>query len=372
MNISKFKYFNLLFILLVSCAHIEAPSGGEGDKTPPLVESISIKNAQLNFNDSQIELEFNKYMNRNSVIENISISPKIKFTPKWSGKTLTISFNEKLARNTTYSLQILGNYKDYYNNSSTESFFRTFSTGNKIDTGKISGKILTNNQKSKIYIFAYDLKNKNKDSINYFTETPDYKTAVGTNRKFTIPALKDGKYRIIAVNDLDKNGLISAHKDSIGIATLDPIVLNSKTDDIYIIMSKKADNVKIDTVKKDKAKKKDINQAIDTMKKDTLTPVYMKVSGSINNFSNKDKLSLLFYNNSNKYITQIDKNGNYNIEKMLAGTYNIIIFVDANNNNKFDKGKLKPFAFCEKFYSLEQKLTVRKNWDITDFIIEWK
>ena len=354
-----------ILVLLASCAHIEAPSGGEGDKTPPLIEQSSLKNAQLNFTDSEIELKFNKYMNRNSVFENLTISPKIKFTPKWSGKKLTIKFNEPLEDETTYSLQLSGKYRDYYNNLATDPFFLTFSTGNKIDTGKISGKIITENIKNKITIFAYNINDDEKDTINYFTEVPDYKTtAVATNGKFTIPALKDGKYRIIALEDLDNNGLISP-KDNIGLPAYDPIITNAKSDFMNIIMGGSVNKNLIDSLEKDTTSAK-----LDSLAEE---PIFMEVSGKIDNFEviqKQDNMYILFYNKKNEYTVKIEEKGNYKFEQFLEGTYNIIVFNDKNKNGKFDKGSLIPFEFCETFYTTNQTLIVRKNWNITDFLIE--
>ena len=103
MKVMKNNKFNLMISLLIlfaySCANIQAPSGGPPDKTPPVVETISPLNKTLNFAESKIILQFDKYMNKNSVTENIYILPSAKMKFDWSGKKLAINFDNLKIRN---------------------------------------------------------------------------------------------------------------------------------------------------------------------------------------------------------------------------------------------------------------------------------
>ncbi len=234
-----YKTIFFLFILLgmlTQCAHIEAPSGGEGDKTPPQVVDISVASNELNFDENKITIKFNKYMDRTTVIENLNISPTVKYNYSWNGKAVTVKFDSELVQNTTYSLQLGGNYSDYYKNTASEGFFVVFSTGNAIDTGKIEGKIIGKSPEG-IAIFVFALDGKNADSIDFTQVTPEYKSIIGANGNFTIPALKDGKYRIFALKDKDKDGLITQNHDTLWIASADPVVKNGKSDVINFTKS---------------------------------------------------------------------------------------------------------------------------------------
>ena len=249
----KLLFFKLIFLLLIiflfnGCANIVAPSGGEGDKTPPVVKNASIKQAQTNFSDAQIALEFNKFMNRNTVAENIIISPTTRFLCRWKGKKVSIIFSDSLKENTTYSIQLGGAFSDYFGNVAKEPYFIYFSTGDIIDTGKIEGKIITEKAEG-YYIFCYIIDGFASDSaidtastdstdeikIDYLTKIPDYKVQIGTSGNFTIPALKDGKYRVIAVRDADKDGLVTQIRDTIGVPVFDPVVQNGVSDFVQII-----------------------------------------------------------------------------------------------------------------------------------------
>ncbi len=371
-------YFYILFLsfIFISCANIASPTGGEGKNKVPTIIKCSIDNETINFNKKEIEIEFNNYMNRTSVIENIGIFPKIKYNYKWKGKKLIIYFNENLLENTTYSFQITANYKDYYDISPQETFFIVFATGDNIDNGQISGNLIGNQNKNGINVFVYNITKINANNINYYTDEPDYKTIIGTNGKFIIPALKDGKYRIIIVEDNDKNGLITANIDNIGIPCFDPTLINGKQEsEINIIINKEL--LKKDTINKEN----DINKIY---QQDTITKQdsniskqeeFLIVSGIIPQYDTLKKygnILLVFYNDKEENIVEIDKEGKFKFDKAKVETYNILFFVDSNNNNKFDKGKLIPFEHCELFFPAEQMLKIRKNWNITDFIISTK
>jgi hypothetical protein len=198
-------------ILLAGCANIVAPSGGEGEKTLPTILAISFKNGVTNFNQNNFTISFSNYMNRNTVTDNIIISPFTKYTYKWSGKEVKIIFQDTLIPNTTYSIQLISGYSDYYSNVATESFYSVFSTGNIVDTGLIRGKIITSEPKG-YYIFGYLINQQDTIKIDYTKKTPDYKVIVASDGSFILPALKNGKYRVIAVKDIDKDGLVNQLK----------------------------------------------------------------------------------------------------------------------------------------------------------------
>jgi uncharacterized protein (DUF2141 family) len=220
----------LITAIILGCANVVAPSGGDGIKTIPVVVCCSANNGLTNFNKKNISIEFNSYMNRNVVIENLQISPAIKYSYKWSAKTLTITFIEELKTNTTYSIFLGGKYSDYYGNTAENPFYTCFSTGDIIDSCKISGKLFTTNTDG-YYIFCYSY----RDSINYLKDIPEYKTLVGGNGIFIIPALKDGKYIVLAVKDIDKDGVITQLKDTIGIPQFVSEITNCLSKNVELI-----------------------------------------------------------------------------------------------------------------------------------------
>lgn len=236
----KCIYVSVLIAFLAGCANIQAPSGGPPDKEPPKVVEFAPLDKTINFDADRIEIVFDKYMNKNSVVENTYILPSTKMQFDWSGKKLIIEFDEKLKPNTTYSLNISADYSDLKDNKAAESFNLIFSTGAVIDSGLIAGKVFTE-QKQSLFVFAYDISSMNSDTLNPITTLSDYKVQVGSNGSFNINGLKDGKYRLFAVVDKFKDGMISDGQDLFSSALKDFEVVGSRSDDALFRLGRNAD-----------------------------------------------------------------------------------------------------------------------------------
>ena len=150
----KILKYCLLFLFFISgCAVIESPKGGEKDKTPPKILEIEPKGG-INYKSKTVTFEFSQYMDKNKVIENISISPTTELKFDWSGKSLEVEFVKDLDSNTTYSLNLGTDYTDYLQNKPEEALSYIFSTGNTIDSGSIEGNLFSKETQG-VYIFAY-------------------------------------------------------------------------------------------------------------------------------------------------------------------------------------------------------------------------
>lgn len=223
--------FKLIFYLIFfsfflnNCANIQMPSGGPKDKTPPAVISYEPSDRTLNYNENYIKIEFSKWVDRNKVIQNISISPPVDLQYSWSGKELEINFQNKLKEQTTYSFLIGTEYTDLKGNKPDSAFSLTFSTGNKIDTGRIEG-FLVGEKSAGALIYCYRIDDKNPDTLNFENSPAEYKTQVGGNGLFSLRALPDGLYRVIAVKTDFKDNLFHPNTDFFGAATKDFEVKN--------------------------------------------------------------------------------------------------------------------------------------------------
>lgn len=236
-NLWKYSFL----LLLYSCANVQAPSGGPPDTTPPKIVETKPANRTTNFQENKVTLKFDKYMNKNSVLENIYIQPITNAEFNWSAKQLEIVFTENLLENTTYTINLGTDYTDFYNNKPQNAFTLIFSTGNKIDTGVINGTVLTTEPQG-LYVFAYNITNLNPDTINYFTTTPNYRVQVGSSGEFSLQGLADGKYRLILVKDVFKDVLINENQDFFSNTYKDFTVKNSYSQDALYRFGKVADN----------------------------------------------------------------------------------------------------------------------------------
>ena len=208
----------LIILFSAGCANIQSPPGGEGDKTAPYVEITNPQDGTTNFDGDEIEIEFDDYMNRSKVLENLRITPEVKAEYDWNATTLSIEFIEPLKENTTYAINIGTDYSDYYNNSPEKAFSMIFSTGSKLDSGSISGKLSAEDTKGK-FLFLYKLESGEFPDI--FEDEPDYFVNTGSSGEFRFVALKPGTYRLIAIDDKFQNRIYDDEVDAYGTALSD-------------------------------------------------------------------------------------------------------------------------------------------------------
>ena len=206
----------LLFFFLCSCANQLAPPGGEVDKIPPKIEYVYPAQGTVNFDKDYIEIKFSEYVDKRSVQEALFISPYIEKTLEyeWTGTTVTITFPEELKKDLTYSITIGTDVVDLNNrNRMSESYSFAFSTGAKIDTKEISGRIYGKDREG-ILIYAFRL---NGDADTLLHRKPDYVSQSGLDGNFSLKGLASGDYRIFAVRDNFRDLVFQSEQDEIGI-----------------------------------------------------------------------------------------------------------------------------------------------------------
>lgn len=205
-NIVRTVALALLTLLALSCANVVPPSGGPEDKEAPYIDTAAIASGSTNFRGSSVWLEFNEYVDKNRVLENILISPEKRLEYSWSGKELEIRFAEPLDTNTTYALSLGTEYQDLHGNKPKEAYTIVFSTGTMLDSGSIAGNLVDPNP-SGVYVLLYPLNGINPDTLDFSHTKARYRTQVGTSGAFSFRALPAGSYRLIALRDEFKNAL---------------------------------------------------------------------------------------------------------------------------------------------------------------------
>ncbi len=130
-------------------------------------------------------------------------------------------------------------------------FLLTFSTGPLIDTGMLSGYLLTPinappMKPSGLFIFGYDITNpKRADTLNFAHTPPDILTQPNDQGVWQFLAMKVGhKYRVFAIGDVYRNKLYDAGVDSYGIPAGDAVLDSSVKTGVYIRMSPPTDTIK--------------------------------------------------------------------------------------------------------------------------------
>ena len=220
----------LCAIFISSCANQLPPSGGEDDKTPPKIISISPKPSTTNFKNNVIVFRFDEYVDRRSFEESFFISPKPKgeMSFDWSGKDVEVEFSKSLDKDKTYLVIIGKDLRDVRGSNTLESPFSfAFSTGNKIDEGSISGQVFADNNE-RVKILAYLKVGKSENDLNPEKSIPDYILQVNPDGSFELQNLSQGNYRMFAITDEDRDNLFGKGFEKIGILS-DDLQLSSDT-----------------------------------------------------------------------------------------------------------------------------------------------
>lgn len=195
----KAAYF-LTILLLSSCATINPLEGGDKDTAAPKV--LNSKLDSINFNQKEIEFEFDEYIQLNDAEKNIKIYPEhSKIKCSINKKKLIIKFDTVLHSNTTYYLNINDGVKDV-NEGNLFQLSKLFSTGPQIDSGYINLETLNPSGAKNIKVSI--LEGKPSDSLRNFKP---YYTLNATRENLKFMGLKDKIYSIWAYTDQDQNNL---------------------------------------------------------------------------------------------------------------------------------------------------------------------
>ena len=211
-------------LVIFGCAKRGNPSGGPIDSIPPVLVNASPKLNSINFDSDEIRLTFDEWIKLENIQDQLIISPPIdkssyEITPL-SGvtKKVFLRFLDSLNPKTTYTINFGNSIQDNNENNPLTFFSYTFSTGETIDSLFIMGNIIDAfDQETDDYISLqlYRVNSLFKDSIIYL-DKPTYisNTLDSTNYKFQ--NLKEGKYLLIALKDLDNNYFFDPFYDKIG------------------------------------------------------------------------------------------------------------------------------------------------------------
>ena len=217
-------YILFSLIILFGCAKRGTPTGGPKDSIPPILVNASPKLNSTNFDSEEIRLTFDEWIKLDKVQEQLIISPPLEKSSyeikPLSGvtKKVFLKFLDSLAPKTTYTINFGNSIQDNNENNPLTFFSYTFSTGETIDSLYVRGNTkdaFSQESDEFISLQLYRVDSLFKDSI-IFQNKPTYisNTLDSTNYKFQ--NLKEGKYLLIALKDVDNNYFFDPFYDKIG------------------------------------------------------------------------------------------------------------------------------------------------------------
>ncbi|MTG97531.1 hypothetical protein GJV76_05180 [Myroides sp. BIT-d1] len=253
---SKFRIYFITCLLvlcvvsLTNCAKRGYITGGPQDTIPPVVLKSTPKNFTTNFKGDLITIDFDEFIKVNKLNQNLIISPPMEndpeVTPMGNAKrVITIKLRDTLKENTTYSFNFGDAIVDNNEGNILKQFKYIFSTGDFIDSLKLSGKISSANQLKAdnfVNVMLYDARTFTDSTV--YKQKPLYVTnTLDSLTDFTIENIKEGTYYLIALKDKNNNYKFDPKQDKIAFVK-DSITI--PTDQTYnLVLFKSQENLEV-------------------------------------------------------------------------------------------------------------------------------
>ena len=346
----------IYLLLLSSCANIVAPTGGEKDTdSPEILNKTIFEKEEI----TSIDFTFNEYIQLNKWEEYFYISPPIekRIKKKIKGKTLTLTFEDTLAKNTTYNIALNNCIKDNNEGNILDTLNYILSTSDKIDSLTLRGKLqdaYTLNAVENAWVMLFE---ENRADSIIFKEKPNYIAKTNKNGDFHFPNLNSKNYTIVSLTDFDfiyneeekiafLSAVVNAERDSfISLLSFDPIiVIDSIIKDSTII---EVDSTVTDSL------------VIEEVQYGNLTVISTE---------NKQCIFQLFQNE--KVISEFTFiEQPFLLTNITPGKFQIKYIADSNKDGKWTTGSWEKRAQAEQVINYPSEITIRSNWDLE---LEWE
>jgi uncharacterized protein (DUF2141 family) len=229
-----FYYLMMIIGVIYGCASMRTPEGGPRDTTPPKPIKMEPKNMTTNFVGDKVTIEFDEYFKLENEFKEFSISPEQEKPPllKKRKKNLDITFQDSLEKNTTYTLNFGKAIADVNESNVLKNFTYVFSTGPKLDSLSIGGKVI-NTQTGKpeydatVFIIPLD-----RDSIFGKKKASIY-TSTDSSGNFKLNNLREDTYKIYAIKESGGDKIYQQSTDEVAFIK-EPIVLKKNVDTLKL------------------------------------------------------------------------------------------------------------------------------------------
>ncbi len=216
-KLQKLLLYICILLITVRCAQITPLTGGKKDVDAPKVLESNPPNASLNFTAKEIEIRFDEYIVLKDVANQLIITPQTKELPEVeaNGKKVNIKFNEALLPNTTYKLSFGNAITDLRESNILPDYQYVFSTGDVLDSMKLSGQVLNAfDKKPEANLLVGLYPTDAMDSIIY-KEKPLYISKTSGTGNFNFSYLPQKPFKLVAIKDQNKNLLYDGSEESI-------------------------------------------------------------------------------------------------------------------------------------------------------------
>lgn len=193
-------------IIVISCASIGSPSGGDYDFDPPQVVSSTPTPNQTFVKNGKVQIIFDELVQIEKPMEKVIVTPPQKNFPiiRAQNNRVIVELKDTLLANTTYTIDFTDAIVDNNEKNALENFALSFSTGEVVDTLSISGKVLAAHNLEPVSGMYVGIHSNLSDTA--FTKLP-FKRISRTNElgRFTIKGIAPGEYKLYALDDVNRD-----------------------------------------------------------------------------------------------------------------------------------------------------------------------
>ena len=216
----------LLALLVGACAQVREPTGGDKDITPPQLLRAEPPNGSTHFATDRILLQFDERIRTEKVRDRLLISPPLASLPDLrvlAGRSVQIVLKEELKPNTTYTFGIGETILDLTEGNAATGLVYVVSTGTALDSLQVMGTVIdarTAEPAEEVLVLLHDV----TDTTDVRTSRPAYAIRSDAQGNYRLRHLKEGTYRLYALNDNNNNYRFDLPNEEIAFL-MDEVVL---------------------------------------------------------------------------------------------------------------------------------------------------
>lgn len=206
-------------LLLAACASMGTPDGGRYDEEPPYVVHSKPDFGALNNREKKIDIRFNEFIKLENANEQVVVSPPQTEIPniRAVGKSVRVTLYDSLQPNTTYTIDFGDAIADNNEGNPMGRYTFSFSTGSQIDTMEVSGFVLNAQDLEPVkgmMVGLYAADSLWHDTL--FRSKPFLRVGrTNGSGAFSIKGVRQGCYRVFALQDMDGNHRFSQKAEAI-------------------------------------------------------------------------------------------------------------------------------------------------------------
>lgn len=212
-----------------------SPTGGPKDTLAPVILKSTPAQFSRSVSGKEFEITFDEYVTLKDLQKTFFVTPPMEELPevREKGKRIEIVVEKGLQPNTTYSFNFGNAIVDNNEGNPLVNYSLTFSTGSELDTLKLNGVVYdaaTMLPVAGAYVFFYD-----NDSVQVpLKYKPSIIAKTDKEGIFIANTLKNKQYKIIAIDDANRNYLFDPGTDKIAFdrKLFGPVNISARPDTV--------------------------------------------------------------------------------------------------------------------------------------------